>query len=540
MTTRRLFVKAGTAALLATMPGLASAHPSALVSLPESARPASRRGRRDEDPLALAAVAIEAARRAGATYADARVTRSLVRTLELQQRALATTWFDSETVGIGVRVLIDGYWGFASHPRLTPDNAARLAAAAAGSARAGARGKPRQVALAPIAQPAVGEWRQPVRIDPIAMDPGVALDWVAALHDFAFRENRALAEMKSKLVLEREERYLVSTDGARCAQTLFRTGAQVALVLGPHWRTQQMASGELDIGALARAGWEHLRDAPARERLRAMFEDLERARFTQPVDIGRYDVVLDAPAVAGIIDGGIGAACDLARAMGYDANNDGTSFLDDPDAMLDTYQVGSALVNLTGSRRQPLGAATVRWDDEGVEPVDVPVVREGVLRNFLTTRESGSWLSRRPPVSSGCAGAQHALYVTGPQPVNFALAPSPTDTTLDELVRGVTRGYLVRGGRSEHDHQCASGWGQGTRVFEIRNGRLGNAVTGFGYVYRTPELWKNTAALGGASTVRTASFEYGKNWQQLHPRSVVTPAIRVNNLSVVDMRRKVQ
>ncbi len=141
-------------------------------------------------------------------------------------------------------------------------------------------------------------------------------------------------------------------------------------------------------------GWELFRDRPLVEEMRARV-DAMRAYLqlpVKPIEVGRYDVMLDAYSVANIVYPTIGLATELDTAMGYEANADGTSYITAPLEMLSTFKMGAPALTITANRSEPGGATTVKWDDEGVEPDICTLVKDGVLHDFQTTRESAGWL----------------------------------------------------------------------------------------------------------------------------------------------------
>jgi TldD protein len=217
-------------------------------------------------------------------------------------------------------------------------------------------------------------------------------------------------------------------------------------------------------------------------------------------------VIFDAAAVAGLLRTTVGQPTLLDRAMGYTANTSGTSYLSDPLAMLDTFHLGAPTMTVMADRTQPGGAGTVQWDAEGVQTSAFPLVREGMLADFQTTRESAAWLApfyqgvNRPVQSNGCAGGGS----TGPLvhwPANLQLEPSTDDdTSFDELVASTSRGMAIMGGPVYTDQQGLNGGGRGDITYEVRDGKLGRAITGAEYLFRSPELWKTLVALGGVGS----------------------------------------
>src|SRR6059036_2058641 len=99
----------------------------------------------------------------GASYADARMVDERSRALATKNGKIGTA-SDSESLGIGVRVLADGAWGFAASDDLSRSAVEATAARAVEVARASARVKQHDVQLAPE-KPATAEWTCPCKID---------------------------------------------------------------------------------------------------------------------------------------------------------------------------------------------------------------------------------------------------------------------------------------------------------------------------------------------------------------------------------------
>jgi TldD protein len=537
---RRQFVQMGATALAAT------------ALSPRSGYAASSRWQdagtwlADTDPdwRSLAAHALDAASGAGAQYADLRfrVTR-----LEDWDLFMGTDYPAPETtarVGVGVRVLIDGYWGFAGMTGLpTPPDMARLGQQAATQAGTLARGKSRRVELAPTPVVTDGRWIMPVQVDPFTVPWQEKVDYIDGMSDFIARQPFG-AGTTTRLRFAKDERIFASTDNSFFAQTVFTTGATMRVGVGQDWMTERFGSRSVDFLTPAGAGWEYVVNAPFEERAYALVEEARRSRRPKPVELGRYDVVFDAVALAGILDATIGPATELDRAMGYEANNGGTSFLNAPLDMLGTYRLASPLVTVMANRSMPGGAATVKWDDEGVEPDEFTLVKDGVLTDFQTTRESASWMASyyqkigRPLRSHGCAGCDEATIPSSLWPPNFVLAPGVQHVSFDDLVAETKKGLAVVGGQSWADQQALNGTTSGDLVYEIRDGKLGQPLDAAEITWRAPEFWRNVVALGGAGSVRHVGMERGRDYAHRIPHTVAAVPAKVTQLALMGARRR--
>jgi TldD protein len=237
--------------------------------------------------------------------------------------------------------------------------------------------------------------------------------------------------------------------------------------------------------------------------------------------------------VATLLDQTIGVGTELDRAMGITANGLGTSFLTDPVSMVGQYVVGAPAVNISTNRSMPRGAATVGWDDEGVQPMDTPLVTKGVVTEFQTTRESAMWLRDydrhlgRPTRSNGCAGTDVITTPVSQTSPNFVLAPVPHAASFEDLIRDTKQGLAVFNGSVDMDQQALNGAGKGW-VREIKNGVLGDPIQGVRYVFRTPNFWKNVTALGGPETARHFGVMRSRQrfYESCHTVSAVPMAVQ--------------
>jgi TldD protein len=535
MTTRRAFLKTGATA--ATLAAVASAPRPLLAQL----------GRRSPEPVPppddprlkeLATRAIEAARSAGAVYADARLTHVCQRELTIG------TIMESELLTVGVRALVSGYWGFASGPVWSPDEMARLGREACHQAKANTLGKVRTVDLAPVTLVSDGHWMTPVKIDPFEVSPFEVNDFLRSLEIFVEQSLRNSIRGNS-CQFYKQNKVFASTAGSYFSQRTYRTaGTFVMQVVTDDRKKDDQAM--LDCLSPAGVGWEMYRDQPLREKLRQLSEEVKAdlALPMKPVDVGRYDTILDAASVINLLSGTLGAATELDRALGYEANAGGTSYINDPFGMIGTYQMGAPSLTVTGNRSEPGGAATVKWDDEGVAPDEFTLVKDGVLVDFQTTRESAGWLkdyygkTGKPFRSHGCAAAPSAINAPLQHSSNITLVPGRDALDFDALISGVTKGIAVKGATLDMDFQHSSGLGLG-RTFEIKNGKRVAMINSAGLLFRATELWKGLLAVGGSASLRRFGLLTTKGEpEQEHYASVTAPPALFKQVTLIDPLRK--
>jgi TldD protein len=486
--------------------------------------------------------AIDAAKAAGATYAEARLTRTVI---EQFGRVLQK---DEEELAIGVRALFERAWGFSSSPYWDLDEAAQLARDAVAQAKINGRLNTRVNAqMVEMGQysTATGSWHTPIRIDPFQISLEEKTDFVRSFEGLVPKQFHGLkADCQfGGMGFKRQERAVATTEGAYFTQTLYEAGSQFLVIVG-EGQHQEAAQGR---GLTpSGAGWELMLDANLREQIPELLVEAEAALSIprKQVDVGRYDVVCDAPTMASFVNGTLGSATELDRAMGYEANAGGVSYLGpDPFAHLGTA-IGSSLLNITADRSMEKGLATVKWDDEGVMPDTFPIVQNGMLVDLSTVREHASWLgqwytSRQQPVRShGCAAASSAFDNVQSFTPNLTLTPGTEAIGFDDLVSNTQRGIAIIGGGTRMDFQSRGGTCVGV-YREIIDGKLGARLVGAATLFDSTELWKKLMAVGGAASrnVSDAGEVKGQPGQSF-ARSIASVPGSLKQVAIIDIRRK--
>ena len=367
--------------------------------------------------------------------------------------------------------------------------------------------------------------------------------------------------VESHMEFVRQERVVATSEGALFTQTLYESGGLI--VVNDATNDGSATVHGIDV---AGAGWERFLDAKIPDQMPQLKqeakEDLVLANSGKPSTIGRYTLVCDGAAMAALVGATLGVATQLDRALGYEADARGTSFLDDPLGMVGHAHVASPLVTLTADRSAPAGLATVKWDDEGVEPEPFTLIKEGVLEDFQTTREQAAWLAPyyqqvgRPVRSHGCAAAEDAQKIVMQMMPNLSLEPSPAAIRLEDLVADVKDGILIEGGQADSDFQARTGLLVPGNMREIKNGRLGRQLTSGAVLFNSQDLWKQVQAVGGPSTqmITGQSSHVGilgcfflgleeprmakGQPQQSTSYSVRAAAAKISNQPLIDPRRK--
>ena len=500
-------------------------------------------GQAPGDPAvrALLLRALDAARSAGASYADARIGQNrsqAVATRERRVQALS----DTETAGVGVRALVDGAWGFAATRDLSPDAVAAVARQAVAQARANRRAQVRPVELAPVTPTPNGEWRSPIEVDPFAVPVADKVALLLAANEAALKVS-GVRFVNSAMSFLREEKTFASTDGTYTVQTLYRTAPTMSVTAVGSGDFQSRDS--TDVPALG-LGYEHVTRADfVGQAPRWAAEAVEKLK-ARPVDVGRYDLVLHPSHLFLTIHESVAHPTELDRALGFEANYAGTSFVSPPERVLGTLRFGSPLMNVRADRSQPGSLAACGWDDEGVKPEEYMIVQDGVVVDYQTTREQApylkDWYARRgrPVRSHGNSYAQSWDDVQFQRMPNVSLLPGARDHTWEDLIAATDRGIAILGrGSYSIDQQRYNAQFGGQVYYEIRGGKITGMLKDVAYQMRTPEFWGAMDMIGGRRSYQlhgTANDGKGQP-SQANAVSHGCPPARFRNVNVINTGR---
>ncbi len=448
--------------------------------------------------------ALDAAKSAGAEYADARVSLNRTQAVNTRERRVGGLT-DNETFGMGVRVLVNGAWGFAASSDMTADGAARVARQAAAQAKANRTAGRHPVTLAPAPGNQRGTWRSEAKIDPftIPIEDKVAL--LLAANAAALKNPKARFVNSSMFFLKEEKSY-ANTDGSLTFQTIFRTQPNMTVTAVSDDRRDFQSRQSTDVMPMAR-GYEHVTDAKLEENAVRWAEEAVQKLSAKPVEVGRYDLILHPTHLWLTIHESVAHPTELDRAMGYEANYAGTSFVFPPEKVLGTMKYGSPLMNIRGDRSQPGSLAGCGWDDEGVQPETFDIIKNGIFMDYQTTREQALWLDwyykkiGKPTRSHGCSYAQSWSDVQFQRMPNVSLLPGEKDIGWDDLIAATDNGIAIMGdGSFSIDQQRFNAQFGGQLYYEIKGGKVTGMLKDVAYQMRTPDFWGAMDMIGGAKS----------------------------------------
>ena len=446
----------------------------------------------------LADAALSAAVAAGASYADLRIHGITTEIVQLRDGELETAVVNRE-IGLAVRAIVDGTWGFASYAELDPAVAAKTARRAVQVATTLAPLNAERIQLA--AEPVYSDvsWVSDYRVDPFAI---AAADKIAVLGDYSGRLLAAdgVDHVSAGLYAAKEQTFYADTFGSSITQQRVRVLPTLEAV------TVDAAAGTFDsmrtLAPPTARGWEYVTGDEIwnwSDELAQLPSLLAEKSKAPSVTAGPTDLVIDPSNLWLTIHESIGHATEYDRAIGYEAAYAGTSFAT-PDK-LGTMRYGSPVMNVTADRTVEYGLATVGFDDEGVRAQSWDLVRDGIFVGYQLDRVFAPRLGVGR--SNGCSYADSPHHVPIQRMANVSLQPGADELSTDDLIGRVEDGIYIVGDKSwSIDMQRYNFQFTGQRFFRIRDGRLDGQVRDVAYQATTTDFWGALEAVGGQSTWR--------------------------------------
>jgi TldD protein len=436
--------------------------------------------------------ALNGAQLAGASYADVRVVRRREESIAIKTGKVEGVAL-GETEGFGVRVLVDGAWGFAASHRLELDEADRVARLAVRIARASSTALRHRVAL-DDRPPARGTYETPVEEDPFR----IPLE--AKIGDLLEADRRAtavkgIAFTESMYAAQREWKTFAATDGSFTEQVITHVGSAVeanAIEGDEHQRRSYPDAG----GGFRAAGYEFIRELDLAAHAEAHAEEAVALLSAPQLPPGRRTIILDPSQLYLQIHESCGHPTELDRVFGTEASYAGTSFLT-TDKLESGFRYGSDLITIVADATAPFGLGTFGWDDEGVAAQAVPLIQNGILVGYLSSRETAPRISRR---SGGAMRADGWNRIPLIRMTNVSLMPVE-GMSLDDIVADTDDGLYLASNRSWSIDDRRLNFQFATEVaYEIKGGKKGRLFKNPTYTGITYEFWRSCDAVGDASS----------------------------------------
>jgi TldD protein len=434
-------------------------------------------------------LALDGAERGGASYADIRISERETESLTVKNGALQSASLD-RSAGFGVRVLVDGAWGFAASARLDPDAVERVTREALAIARASGLARREPVVLDET-PPVTATYRTPATEDPFAvsMDEKIGILMDA---DSAMAAVPGLAVREGSIQSARERKTFASSEGADIEQELMEAGAGIEATAFNANESQVRSYPNSSGGQHVSGGFEAVRAMDLPGNAQRIAEEAVRLLDADDCPSGEMTVVIDSSQMALQVHESCGHPIELDRVLGMEASFAGTSFL--TLDKLDQLQYGSAQVNIDADATAPGGLGTFGFDDEGVAAQNVPIVSSGRFVGYLTSRETAPIIGRTSMGSSRASGWNVIPLI---RMTNINLRPGEAGS-LEDLIADTDDGIYLSTNRSWSIDDRRLNFQFGTQIgWRIRNGQLAEMIRNPTYTGITPEFWGSCDAICG-------------------------------------------
>ncbi|MXV50823.1 TldD/PmbA family protein [Pedobacter sp. HMF7647] len=499
----------------------------------------------------MADVALNAARGKGATYTDVRIGRYLNQYVVTREDKVENI-VNTESYGMGIRVIANGSWGFAATDKLDNDSIAKAAALAVTIAKENSRLLTEPVQLAP--QKGYGEvsWKAPIEKNAFEVPIKEKVDLLLSVNDAALKNGANY--INSILFLVNEQKYFASTDGSYIDQDVHRIWPTFFLT------KIDSATGKFEtrnaLSSPVGMGYEYLNARPE-DKIKGlttlyrnrydMLEDAKQGAIqlgekmkAKSVEPGKYDLILDPSHLWLTIHESVGHPTELDRVLGYEANYAGTSFLTLDKWETKKFNFGSKLVNIVADKTQVGSLGAVGYDDEGVGTQKWDLIKDGILVNYQAIRDQAHIIGLKQ--SQGCCYADNWSDVQFQRMANVSLQPGKEKKSVQDIIKNVEKGIYIIGDNSfSIDQQRYNFQFSGQLYYEIKQGKIVGMLKDVAYQSNTQEFWNSCTAIADESDYRLGgSFFDGKGQPgQISSVSHGSSTARFNGVNVINTGRKI-
>ncbi len=503
------------------------------------------------DKKTLADVALNAARSKGASYADIRIGRYLNQFLITREKKVQNI-VNTESYGVGIRVIANGTWGFAATSDVTKDGIAKATEQAVAIAKANSKIQEEPVKLAPVKGHGEIFWKTPIEKNAFEIPISEKVDLLMSVNQAAMDNGANF--VNSFLFLVNEQKYFASTEGSYIDQDVHRIWPNFNVTaIDP---TAGKFKNRGSISAPMGMGYEYLNPRDSDKisgvttrynRRYDMIEDAAAAAqqakgklTAKSVEAGKYDLVLDPTHLWLTIHESVGHPLELDRVLGYEANYAGTSFATLDKWKSKSFNYGSKLVNFFADKTQEGSLGCVDYDDEGVKCKRWDLVKDGILVNYQAIRDQVHIIGEKE--SHGCCYADSWSSVQFQRMPNVSLSPGTEKLSVDEMIKDVEKGiYIVGDGSYSIDQQRYNFQFGGQLFYEINNGEIGAMLRNVAYQSNTQEFWNSCVQICDERDYRLdGSFFDGKGQPgQISAVSHGCSTSRFNGVNVINTERKI-
>jgi TldD protein len=480
----------------------------------------------------LADIAMRTAKTMGASYADIRVARYQNQSINSREERIESV-SESTDSGFGVRVLWEGTWGFASSSRVNPDQIRDVTKAAIELARANRKLRLKPVEIETLTARDT-EWIMPMKTDPFTVSLDKKTSKLLAINAAALKAGANFCSSSMSFV--REEKFFASSFGSVIHQVRVRSFPRfnVTVVDKETGRFETRRS----LAAPRGSGYEYVEGYDFLSEVATAVDEAKAKHKAKSVEPGKKDLVIHPTNLWLTIHESVGHPTELDRALGFEANFAGTSFV--TPNKLGKLKYGSHLINIIGERTQSDGLATVAFDDDGVQSKgnEFHIIKNGQFENYQMAMGQAQYIGRKH--SNACAFADSWDKYPLQRMPNISLQPGERKVSIEELCSEISDGiYILGDGSWSIDQQRYNFQFTGQVFYEIRGGKIGQMLRDVAYQGNTVDFWNACDGLCGKDEYHLGgAFNCGKGQpQQVAPVSHGAVPARFRQINVLNTRK---
>lgn len=438
----------------------------------------------------IAYEALNIALESGASFCEVRVLKKRYQGINVKNE-IVESLVDQTEEGIGIRVIVNGAWGFAGTSVLDRDKIVEAAKRAVQIAKASSLAKKNDVVLSP-APKIITTWSNKIKINPfdVPLDKKVSLLLEAA---------KIMSKVKDVKIAEgsmdfwETEKLFVNSEGSEILQHIIESGGGIAAYAIREGDVQRRSYPNSFGGQYETRGYEVIEEIDLLSNAQRIAEEASALLDAPQCPSITTTLILDGSQVALQVHESIGHPIELDRILGMEASYAGTSFISVED--IGSLKYGSKIMNITADATLPGGLGSFGYDDEGVPAQRVEIIREGILQNLLTNRETAVVLGK---TSNGTCRADGWKNIPLIRMTNINL--EPVEGTLEDLIKDTEEGIFMSTNKSWSIDDKRLNFQFGLEIaWEIKNGRLTRILKNPNYTGITPEFWGSLDAVCGPS-----------------------------------------
>lgn len=479
------------------------------------------------DRIETARMALDRCHALGVEYADVRIEK-----IEDENITVSTGSIEpierTATFGIGIRVIKNGSWGFAATDSLSENSIKEKAELAVGIAEASAIVNKDKVRLAPVA-PAKGQYLSPYEIDPFSVSLDEKITFLMDIDKAMLESGGGNINSRNIFISFRKlDKYFASSNGADITQTIIQSGAGLSLgTVRSHWerfeRSYPSSSGQYEC-----KGYELLEELRMKDEIPRLVEEVSMLQTASPCPQNSTILLLSGDQVSLQVHESIGHALELDRVFGAERNFSGTSFAT-PDK-IGNLQYASDIVTVVSDSTKPHGLASYAYDDEGVPTFQADLIKDGILVNYLSSRETAARIGKASTAAMRADGWGNVPIV---RITNVNLIPG--EKSFYQILSGIDDGiymdtvksWSIDDERRYFQFGCEIGW-------LIKGGKLTEPIKNPTYSGCTTDFWNKCTAIANIDSYRiwgTPNCGKGQPGQNARTGQGASPA-RFDNIEV--------